>query len=73
MNKFEVSKFAERLKSLRLEKGLTQVQPAKMTNLAQTTISSAYEKRRNSPSDETIIILCKFFGVSADYILRLED
>ena len=70
MNKFEVSKFAERLKSLRLEKGLTQVQPAKMTNLAQTTIS-AYEKRK-SPSDETIIILCKFFGVSADYILGLE-
>ena len=72
MNKFEESKFAERLKSLRLERGLTQVQLAKMTNLAQTTIS-AYEKRRNSPSDETIIILCKFFGVSADYILGLED
>ncbi len=61
MNKFEVSKFAERLKSLRLEKGLTQVQPAKMTNLAQTTIS-AYEKRKKAHRMKQLSFCASFLG-----------
>ncbi len=67
-----MSKFAERLKELRMEKGLTQEKLSKETNISQTTIS-AYETRRNRPSDDIIVIFCKYFGVSADYILGLED
>ena len=67
-----MSKFAERLKELRQEKGLTQTQLAQATHMGQTTIS-AYEAKRNHPSDDVIIVFCKFFDVSSDYILWLKD
>lgn len=67
-----MSKFAERLKLLRVEKGLTQMQLAKETNISQTAIS-AYEKRRNRPSDDIIILFCKYFKVTSDYLLGLSD
>ena len=67
-----MSKFGERLKELRLENSLTQAKLAQLTGVNQTSISS-YELQKMRPTDEVIIIFYKYFKVSADYILGLED
>lgn len=64
--------FAERLKELRLEKELTQRELAKQTGLSRSAITF-WEHCERIPSAEAIIVLAKFFGVSADYLLGLED
>ena len=67
-----MNKFAERLKELRLENGLTQDQLAEKIKLSQAAIS-AYERNKITPTIDAIIILCRFFKVSADYLIGLED
>ena len=67
-----MSKFAERLKQLRLEQHLTQDKLAKDLKLGQATIS-AYETNVNRPNDEVICLICQYFHVSADYLLGLVD
>ena len=67
-----MSKFSERLKEIRLERRLTQDELAVLTGITQGSIS-AYELKKARPTDEVIITFCKFFGVSADYLLGLVD
>ena len=67
-----MNKFAERLKELRIEKGLTQKQLADKVQISQAIIS-LYEKNVRMPTVDIIIALCKFFKVSADYLIGLED
>lgn len=67
-----MNKFAERLKELRLEKHLTQTELAKETGLSQTGIGK-WEANQRTPSIDVIIVLCKYFNVSSDYIIGLED
>ena len=64
--------FPSRLKELRNSKGLTQKQLAKELNVTDDSIFS-WEKGRSQPSIENLIMLCKFFGVTSDYLLGLED
>lgn len=64
--------FAQRLKSLRKEIGLSQEALAKKLNLDKSTIAK-YETEKISPSIEMLIIFAKFFKVSTDYLLRLEE
>lgn len=64
--------FAARLKELRMEKGLSIFQLAKETNLSKSSISY-WENCERIPNALAIIALCKFFNVSADYLLGLED
>lgn len=63
--------FQVRLKEIRLERGLSQVELAK---LIQTTNDSVYswEKGRSQPSIEAIRKLCEALSVSSDYLLGLE-
>ena len=63
--------FAQRLKSLRKEIGLSQEALAKKLNLDKSTIAK-YETEKISPSIEMLIIFAKFFKVSTDYLLGLE-
>ncbi len=65
-------KFGERLKELREERGLTQVQLSKLTGISNTSISR-WEHGQADVFGDWLIILSKFFGVSADYLLGLED
>lgn len=67
-----MEKFAERLRELRIEKGLSQSALARATGLTQSAITF-WEHCERVPSAEAIVILAKFFGVSADYLLGLED
>lgn len=67
-----MSKFGERLKELRVENNITQAKLASLTGINQTSIS-AYELQKIRPTDEVIVVFAKFFKVSSDYLLGLED
>jgi len=62
----------KRLKELREEKGLTQVEFAEIMNTSQRTISG-YETGYREPDFKTLKKLCDFFGVTSDYLLGFKD
>lgn len=66
------NKFAERLKELRENKNLTQLSLAKELNISDACINR-WEKGLRTPNIDSIIILCAYFGCTADYIIGLED
>jgi len=61
-----------RIKELRLEIGLTQKQLAEKVGTTQMQISK-YEKEALDLNTEMLMRFAKFFGVSTDYLLGLED
>lgn len=61
-----------RLKILREEFKLSQLDLANKLNMSQQAIS-AYEKETREPDIETINKLANFFGVSIDYLLGKSD
>jgi transcriptional regulator with XRE-family HTH domain len=67
-----MNKFAEKLKEQRVEKGLLQKDVAKHLNVIANTVSM-WECGDNEPSFDTLIKIAKFFNVSTDYLLGLED
>ena len=67
-----MNKFAERLKDLREERNITQYELAKQTGISTACINR-WEKTLRLPNIDSIIILCKFFNCSADYLIGLED
>lgn len=62
----------ERLKDLRIEKNLSQMELSKLTGLSQSAIAR-WELNKTEPTASAIIILAKFYGETADYILGLVD
>ena len=58
----------ERLRKLRVEKGLNQERLAQMVGVSKSSIS-CYEKETRSPKSETILDFIQIFGVNADYLL----
>ncbi|MCH5163698.1 MAG: helix-turn-helix transcriptional regulator [Clostridiales bacterium] len=64
--------FAERLKVLRQEKGIGQIQLAKEIDVGKSIIS-LWELGRCEPTLSKLIALSKFFDVSIDYLAGLED
>ena len=64
--------FAERLKELRLEKGIYQKDLAKNLHVAPSAVS-AWEIGRNEPDNEMLIQISEFFGVTVDYLLGKTD
>lgn len=67
-----MKKYVTRLKTLRTEKGLSQKQLA--TELGTTNSSICdWECGRAEPDIGTLIRIAKFFDVSVDYLLGLED
>ena len=67
-----MNQFAERLKELRLEKGLTMEELAKATQIGSSSISR-WEKCQADIKSSQLIILAKYFGVTTDYLLGLEN
>lgn len=61
-----------RIKQLREEKGISQLEFAKKINLTQQSVS-AYEKGIREPSLDILKTIADFFGVSTDYILSKSD
>lgn len=62
----------DRLKEVRVERGLTQRQVAEALGVAQNSIAG-YETGARVPSIDVLIKFCKFYQVSADYLLGLSD
>ena len=62
----------ERLKELRKEKDLTQAQLAKALNINSVTYLH-YEKEQREPPLSLLLDIARFFEVSTDYLLGLED
>lgn len=66
------NKFKDILKQLRSENNLTQEKLSAETQISQAAIAK-WEKGTRTPSMECIIILTKYFNVTAGYLLGLED
>lgn len=64
--------FGEKIRNLREDRDLNQTQLGKEVNMTQRKISYI-ECGKYEPSIEDIVVLCRFFHVSADYLLGLTD
>lgn len=63
----------ERLKDLRVERGLTLEQLEEQVNLSKSALGSYEAKDFKDISHYAIIKLAKFYGVTADYLLGLSQ
>ena len=63
----------ERLKDLRVERGLTLEQLEEQVNLSKSALGSYEAKDFKDISHYAIIKLAKFYGVAADYLLGLSQ
>lgn len=64
--------YKERIKELRLERKLSQMQLAKKLDVSQSAVAK-WELGKTEPTASSIVKMAKFFGETADYILGLED
>lgn len=62
----------KKLKLLRKQKGISQKVVAEAIGVTLSAYSN-YEQGIREPSNQILINICKFFDVSADYLLGLED
>lgn len=61
--------FLEKLRGLREDNDLTQTQIAEVLGTSQT-MYARYERGANEIPIHHLITLCKFYNVSADYLLN---
>lgn len=64
--------FGIKLKTLRVNRKLTQAQLATQLGLTKSVIS-AYENDIRMPSYEVLLSLARFFHVSTDFLLGVEN
>lgn len=64
--------FAENLKGLRKQKGLTQIEFAKHFNIATGTIAM-WETGKRTPDFKMLLQIAAFFDVTVDYLLGNEQ
>ncbi len=62
----------ERLKDLRVERGLTLEQLAEQTQLSKSALGSYEADDFKDISHYALIKLAKFYGVTADYLLGIS-
>lgn len=62
----------DRIKELRKEKNLSQIQLASQIGVSQKAIDY-WELGANEPKASYIIKLAKYFDVSADYLLGIDE
>ena len=67
-----MAKFAERLKSLRTCKGLSQADFAKQIKLSKSSVNM-YERGEREPGLETLERIADYFNVDMDYLLGKSD
>lgn len=64
--------FREKIKALRESRGLTKKQLAKAIGVSERAYIT-YEYGQREPSMETIVNLAKYFGVTTDYLLDMDN
>lgn len=67
-----IMEYKDRIKELRLAKGLSQMQLAQKLNISQSAIAK-WELGKTEPTASALILLSEFFNETTDYILGLED
>lgn len=67
-----MNRFNEKLKELRKEQKLLQKQVATDLGVTQVCIAK-WETGNREPSLDMLIKISKYFGVTTDYLLGLED
>ena len=64
--------YVKRIRDLREDHDKTQQEIAEMLGTSQT-MYARYERGANEMPIRHLLVLCKYYGVSADYILGLKD
>ncbi|MBQ4098341.1 MAG: helix-turn-helix transcriptional regulator [Clostridia bacterium] len=64
--------FAERILELRKDKNISQAALAKALGVSFSLICY-WETDRSEPTAPNVVKIAKFFNVSSDYLLGLED
>ena len=67
-----MSNYRERMRNLREDRDLTQAELGKLINKSQQGYNHI-EAGRAELKIEDLITLCKFYNLSADYIIGLTD
>jgi len=67
-----MTKFPERLRRLRQDRGLSQSDLGGEIGVAQSTVGM-WESGKREPDFETLIKLARFFGVSVAYLLGADE
>lgn len=62
---------AEKLRTLRTARGITQKQLATRLGISKAMVS-AYENATKAPSIEVLIRIAALFGVTVDYLVSVE-
>ncbi len=65
-------KFCEKLKEQRMKKGLTLLELSKEIGISIATLSR-WENGINDITSDNLIIVAKYFKVSADELLGIKD
>ena len=60
------------IRKIRIERGLSQLDIAELLNTTQQQYSK-YETGQNEIPVRHIVTLCKFYGVSSDWLLGLKE
>ncbi len=61
-----------KIQNLRKQKGLSQEQLAEAVGVSRQAVSK-WEAEQSVPDIDKIILICDYFGVTTDYILRNEE
>ena len=67
-----MNNFYKILRELRQEKGILQNELAQKIGYSQASVSD-WENEVKQPTADTLIAVARFFDVSTDYLLGLED
>ena len=65
------SEVCEKIRALRIQKGMTQVELAKLLGISKSVISS-YENAVHLPPYDILIKISALFGVTTDYLLGIS-
>ena len=65
--------FGERLKALRLSRGMTQEELSNELGIVRKTLSDYENGRRYPKSTDMIAKICSFFEVTSDFLIGQED
>lgn len=68
----DMADYRERLRNLREDNDLTQAQLGKLLNKSQQGYNHIEAGRAELKIDD-LVKLCKFYGLSADYLIGLTD
>ncbi len=67
-----MKEFSKNLRALRIERGLSQRALGAVLGFTDVAVSH-WEARNKEPSYDTLVKLARYFNVSTDFLLGLED